>query len=411
MRPASTPKTPETRPDLSAPSHAGLDDSTSACADGALERCVGDIEVFESRHWGRTPLLRRARPFSTGVVDVFDDVLTSSTLDAFLATGIRRPIVRAVRDGTPVPPDRYTRRTRVGGVDIDDVIAPDRIAELFAEGCTVVAQSLHRTHPDVRTFTTRLGEEISHRVQANAYLTPPGATGLAPHSDGHDVIVLQLEGTKRWSIESLGDIELGAGDTLYIPAGHRHSAASADQVSFHLTVGILRTTYRSVLERVLRSGPAVLDDPLPLRFRTSESDLTRELGEVRDAVREHLAALDLDDLAESERARRSRPTPGPGALTAAIALLELDLGSRVVRSTAPWSMTRTGDSSIRLEVDGTWLTAPSSCADAVEQLGGGDAVRVGDLDGLDEASRVILARRLVTAGFCRVIDDTGVDDG
>jgi Cupin superfamily protein len=35
-------------------------------------------------------------------------------------------------------------------------------------------------------------------VGCNAYLTPPGRQGFAPHSDDIDAFILQLEGTKRW---------------------------------------------------------------------------------------------------------------------------------------------------------------------------------------------------------------------
>ena len=59
----------------------------------------------------------------------------------------------------------------------------------------------------------------SHHVQANAYLSPPNAAGLNPHRDLHDVIVVQLEGDKCWDVEGLGEVRLGEGDVLYLPAG------------------------------------------------------------------------------------------------------------------------------------------------------------------------------------------------
>ena len=34
-------------------------------------------------------------------------------------------------------------------------------------------------------------------VGCNAYLTPPGSQGFAPHSDDIDAFVLQMEGSKR----------------------------------------------------------------------------------------------------------------------------------------------------------------------------------------------------------------------
>ena len=42
-----------------------------------------------------------------------------------------------------------------------------------------------------------------------------------------------------WTVDGLGEIELRPGDTMYIPAGTRHSAASTESASLHLTIGIL----------------------------------------------------------------------------------------------------------------------------------------------------------------------------
>lgn len=35
-------------------------------------------------------------------------------------------------------------------------------------------------------------------IGCNAYLTPPGSQGFAPHSDDIDAFVLQMEGSKRY---------------------------------------------------------------------------------------------------------------------------------------------------------------------------------------------------------------------
>ncbi|MDB5308472.1 MAG: Cupin 4 family protein [Gemmataceae bacterium] len=37
-------------------------------------------------------------------------------------------------------------------------------------------------------------------VHANMYLTPEGAQGFDAHFDTHEVLVLQLEGTKTWRV-------------------------------------------------------------------------------------------------------------------------------------------------------------------------------------------------------------------
>ena len=49
-------------------------------------------------------------------------------------------------------------------------------------------------------FCRDLADELGHATQCNAYVTPPGSQGFAPHHDTHDVFVLQVDGHKRWNI-------------------------------------------------------------------------------------------------------------------------------------------------------------------------------------------------------------------
>ena len=45
-----------------------------------------------------------------------------------------------------------------------------------------------------------LEEQFGAMVGANAYLTPSGEQGFAPHYDDIEAFVLQLEGRKRWRV-------------------------------------------------------------------------------------------------------------------------------------------------------------------------------------------------------------------
>jgi Cupin superfamily protein len=59
----------------------------------------------------------------------------------------------------------------------------------------------HRWTPITETCLA-LQHTFCHLVNANAYLTPPDAQGFEAHFDWMDAFVLQLHGTKRWSIYS-----------------------------------------------------------------------------------------------------------------------------------------------------------------------------------------------------------------
>ena len=45
-----------------------------------------------------------------------------------------------------------------------------------------------------------LSASLGFTVGINAYLSAPGAVALKPHTDGHDVAVLQLQGRTRWNV-------------------------------------------------------------------------------------------------------------------------------------------------------------------------------------------------------------------
>ena len=43
-------------------------------------------------------------------------------------------------------------------------------------------------------------ERFEWTFTVNAYITPRGAQGFFPHTDYQDVFVLQLDGTKEWTV-------------------------------------------------------------------------------------------------------------------------------------------------------------------------------------------------------------------
>ena len=363
----------------------------------ALARLVGDVDRFERRHWGRCPLLRRGEPGS------WHDVWSVEAFDDLLSSAVRRPVVRLVVDGRPVPPERWTRRTRLGGRDLDDVVDPVAVAAELARGATVVGQSLHRTRTDVGRWVASLADEISHPVQANAYLTPPGATGLAPHADAHDVVVVQVAGRKSWHVDGLGDLELRDGDVLYVPAGTTHRATSLDEVSLHLTIGVLAVTRRAVVERALAAAPAELDRPLPLRYRAPGASIADDVASALDVAIEHLRGVDVARLEEAERGRALTRPPRHGALVDVVRSGELRGGSRIERRGATWALDER-DGRVEVRADGRHVTAPAACRPAIERARDAGPIAIDDLPGLDAAGRVTLARRLVEEGFCRVVE-------
>jgi hypothetical protein len=195
-------------------------------------------------------------------------LLSVADLDAFLATdAARAPRVSMAdsrREGSAaVPRHEYLR-------DDDRVDLPGLFGA-FDAGATLVVSQFHEMHPPLMRFCRGLEQVFLHAVQANIYLTPPGAQGFRVHYDTHDVLVLQVAGEKRWrlfpdqpvprptrrtpwpgNLPASGEpaaLTLRAGDTLYVPRGVMHDAAAqdGDAPSLHVTIGLMDPSFAAVL--------------------------------------------------------------------------------------------------------------------------------------------------------------------
>ncbi len=341
-----------------------------------------------------------------------EELLSLADVDHLLGAAARRPEVRLVKEGSPLPAERWSHARRLGGRLVEDIADPELIFDEFAAGATVVLQGLHLTWPPIGDWCQRLQGEISHPVQANAYVSPAGATGLSTHADDHDVIVLQSVGTKRWDVEGLGQVELFPDDVLYLPAGTRHSASAQQRVSVHLTLGIPTITRRAAIERALdRSDDERLRRPLPLGFahRGASEGLTHAMAAALAASTEVLGAFAATELAERERSRalHRRPSRRVSHLRS-LAEVEALTASSLVRLRDD----RRGSVSSGLADDGRallrlrdrQLLMPSEMDPAVRALLSGDVHRIDELPGLDDDDSLVLVRRLVREGVLQIAD-------
>lgn len=395
----------------------------------ALGRCVGDAGRFLAEHWTRAPLHRPATE-----AGAFADLLGLDDVDRIVSSSLpRTPTLRLVRDGRPLDAARYTRSTTLGGRPVSGVADAGLVWREFTGGATIVLQALHRWWPALASFCRDLELELTHPVQANAYVTPPAARGLAVHHDTHDVFVLQVAGAKRWSVHppvvelplrsqpwkaALGPVvdpilsaDLGTGASLYVPRGFPHSAQAQDGVSVHVTVGVLAWTGDDVAREVVRraGGHLPLRRPLPVGFAGDEDTLTASVAATVAELRDWLGSVDPGDVARTmvRRFWSTRPAVLAGHLQQLCSLDALDDGAVVRRR--PAAVCRLAPTGDRLEVllADRLLRMPVGLEPAVRRLASGGRVRVGDLERwLDAPSRLLLVRRLVREGLVEIVAPT-----
>lgn len=388
----------------------------------ALARCTAtDRDTFAAEHWSSRPLLSRAAALPTG----FTDLLSPADVDEMVGErALRTPFFKLVKDGASL--SGYTRTAVAGSQRLADLADADKLRELYADGATLVLNSLHRLHPPVVRFCRQLAVDLGHPTQCNAYATPGGnARGFAFHHDTHDVFVLQVDGAKRWVVhepvhqlplrtqpragddlvadgaQPLLDVELHAGDALYLPRGYVHAAVTTEQRSIHLTVGVLATTWYDLLEDTL----GLAADELAFRNALPMSPLGTAREELPAFVKQAaqwLADLPVDKVQELLEKRLARAVPAEplGVLAQAETVRSLTAATLVRPRVGLAVRLRDGtDGRVIAVLPDREVAVPQVARPALERCLAGP-VRGEDLAGPDFSvdDGVVLLRRLLREG-------------
>ncbi len=137
---------------------------------------------------------------------------------------------------------------------------PNIILHALEKGVSLVVDGIHAFDDDLEKLRQEFIKTTQCPCNINCYLTPLSAQCFNPHYDDHEVVIIQCQGSKSWSVESRPslnnptqpksisrndyefidgtEINLNPGDFLYIPFGHIHQAQTENSFSLHLTVGI-----------------------------------------------------------------------------------------------------------------------------------------------------------------------------
>ena len=83
---------------------------------------------------------------------------------------------------------------------------PMRVGKDFADGYTIVLESVQRYVRALAALLHSIEVELNYAAQVNAYITRPESQGFVCHYDGHDVLILQIRGSKLWHIYDGADV-------------------------------------------------------------------------------------------------------------------------------------------------------------------------------------------------------------
>jgi lysine-specific demethylase/histidyl-hydroxylase NO66 len=370
------------------------------------------VETFLDEIWGATHY-----QVKRGCAGYFDGLLHGpSAAEALLESYRREPsAVRLIRGEEKHGADRLGD----GSLDLGHVRSD------FTNGYTIVLDDVEQYVRAIASLAHTIEVELNFATKVNAYVTPPESQGFLAHYDEHDVLILQIQGSKIWHLYNGADVpphemrrrepvdlaglplptdmRLEAGDVLYLPRGRVHAAEATSEPSVHLTVGIHAPTLLALVTRALYSlsfsddrvhtqlAPRHLDDP---DVRASVVGLVRDVVEALD---EPSVVANGLGLLEEDLVKRGRcPPVGPGISGA----IKIDEQTLVVKYQPLFARVTDVSGGVALHFAQLVINAASDHKEALQFLSKStEPFRVGDLPGLSSAQQTELARTLIVSGF------------
>lgn len=372
-----------------------------------------DSAAFFDRFWEKAPfLIERNSP------GYFDSLFGMADVDRLIGSHLLRDgEVRIAREGALKPFAEFSR----GGVANRSVML-----EEYRNGATLVFEHLNRHHLALGHAMARCEVELTFPIRVNSYLTPARSKGFSRHYDTHDVLILQVNGTKTWQVYDnplplpheeqtyvpswgerarlIAEVTLRPGDVLYLPRGFIHGASANEESSLHLTVGMRSLTLRDVAVSAI--GHAALAAPALRRVaRFRDADRTGTLEHTRALLHELVDATDVgalfDDVLYSFIKKRTRPMEGRLLELAETTPLEHDTPLRIRPGCLLHLFVRPGGAT--LAFDGRTLALPAGVREAIAFMQAQPRFCAAELPGLEYESRLILARTLHEAGILHTL--------
>jgi bifunctional lysine-specific demethylase and histidyl-hydroxylase MINA len=300
-----------------------------------------------------------------------------------------------------------------------------RIAEFHARNYSVRFPELRPLSPALDSLARALEVLLHQPVTASAFWSKAGMRAPV-HFDDHDLLVVQLRGSKRWYVSEkpselnntwkhvpASTLELGPhasvdvqpGDVLYLPRGTLHSVDS-DSGSLHVSIGFTPLTVREALIAAvnhLSDLDAKLRQTVGARiaFQTMGGNfegLARTLVEAAGGV---LAACRTPGfVASALRWRSSRAIGALRALPAPSAVPALELDTELLHAVGAFCNLTATPETIDVSYPGGHLFIHRGAEESVVYIVNTPRFRVRDIPGAaSDEVRLSLASRFLEIGF------------
>jgi hypothetical protein len=391
--------------------------------------CPNSVEHFLENMWGRESAL-----FEGSIASEARSILDLASFEQLLATLNRahEGWLHLARGGLKaIPPDM---------VDEQGMLKLQKLRAAFADGetlyltkaervCLPLMQLARAVELDLLAGHVRVREPVN----AHIFLTPPHSQGLRLHRDEHASFILQLGGSKEWTVykpsvkdvssreenEQLSKVvgfsgEVGGkaiydmrpGDVMYIPERWPHEARALSEYSLHATLRVFPLRWADIFVAISSEHPAFIH-ALPRDFW---SDNPREalIESLQKVIESPTFDEELSKVFDTLERKHSEPKsalPDDG-LRQIIELERIDLDTLLVRSAGMICQLRNTAEDLYIFFPGGTIRGPVSIKPVFEYVARAESLRARDLPPLDgvEYDRVRVVRTFVKDGLLRISD-------
>lgn len=179
--------------------------------------------------------------------------------------------------GPVEPPPAIFENGVAGGGRTYQRLVPPALHSALTDGYTLVVDQVEQLCREVDSIARSLSGTLLSRVQANIYASLAGAPGFGAHRDQHDVLVIQISGTKNWEIGGQAGPQhftLHPGSAIFVPQNTLHTVSTGTDGSLHITFAIPRPNVRELIQSSLKDldNHSAIDLPLPISARQDIHD-------------------------------------------------------------------------------------------------------------------------------------------
>ena len=220
---------------------------------------------------------------------------------------------RLAKESVTVPADRWLTRSKVDNTNKVDIA---KLEEFLAIGFSLIITPIEQHVPPLAALCDDIRSRLFERIKVGVIVTTGTDGAFKLHYDPEDLIILQVEGTKRWKIfgpavsnpifgmpkqspppenAPIFDEVLQPGDFLFLPAGNWHHCENGPGRSLHLGIFFTPPTAWHAVRALI--SPLLSEEVFrtPLTRIEGASELAALEADVKNRLIEKIGQLKLNE--------------------------------------------------------------------------------------------------------------------